>query len=535
VIHEMELFGRQSIKVFANRPKNINEILNMQLTANKQKEAIVTEERSLTYEELDRYSSTIAANLQQKCNIQKGDRVATIIGNRYHLPLIVFACMKLGAIMVPVNVKLSPDEMAYILSHSEVNVIVSDSKYENQLYQIKEITEHALPVETNIFLIDGEDSFSHLMDSRNLTPDSTPMEEVDPAFILYTSGTTGRPKGAVLSHIGVIHSLMNYQSVFNTNSTMKTLVAVPMFHVTGLVGQLLHMVYVGGTSYSMERYQNKKYIEHILQHRINFLFNVPTIFIMMSTEEEFKNHTFDFVTKVAYGGSPIYKQTYQLLQRAFPNAELHNAYGSTETSSPATLMPRAHPPEKVASVGLAVPVADIKIMNAEGEECKVGEVGELYIKGPMVIQEYWRNEEANLKSFSNGYWQSGDIGTMDEEGYFYILDRKKDMINRGGEKIFSIEVEDVLKKLEWIREAAVIGEPDPIYGERVKAFIVSDQLQEADIPAIKAHCRTYLAKYKVPELFEFLDELPRNASGKILKNNLKERRENDAKRTVESS
>ncbi|MEH7495423.1 class I adenylate-forming enzyme family protein [Neobacillus niacini] len=535
MIQEVELFGRQSIKVFANRPKNINDILNMQLAANKQKEAIVTEERSLTYEELERYSSIIAANLQRKYNIQKGDRVATIIGNRYHFPLLVFACVKLGAIMVPVNVKLSPDEMAYILSHSEVKVIVSDSQYETQLSQIKEINENALPEKTNIFLIDGADSFAHLMDSRNSTPDLTPLEEVDPAFILYTSGTTGRPKGAVLSHIGVIHSLMNYQSVFNTNSTMKTLIAVPMFHVTGLVGQLLHMVYVGGTSYSMERYQNKKYIELTLQHRINFLFNVPTIFIMMSTEEEFKKHTFNFVTKVAYGGSPIYKQTYELLQSAFPNAELHNAYGSTETSSPATLMPRAHPPEKVASVGLAVPVADIKIMNGEGKECNVGEVGELYIKGPMVIQEYWRNEDANFKSFTNGYWQSGDIGTVDEEGYYYILDRKKDMINRGGEKIFSIEVEDVLKKLESIREAAVIGEPDPIYGERVKAFVVSDQLQEVDIPAIQAHCQTYLAKFKVPELFEFLDELPRNAAGKILKNSLKERRGNDVKRAVESS
>ncbi|MFS0777129.1 class I adenylate-forming enzyme family protein [Neobacillus sp. 3P2-tot-E-2] len=535
MIQEVELFGRQSIKVFANRPKNINDILNMQLAANKQKEAIVTEERTLTYEELERYSSIIAANLQRKYNIQKGDRVATIIGNRYHFPLLVFACVKLGAIMVPVNVKLSPDEMAYILSHSEVKVIVSDSQYATQLSQIKEINENALPEKTNIFLIDGEDSFVHLMDSRNSTPDLTPLEEVDPAFILYTSGTTGRPKGAVLSHIGVIHSLMNYQSVFNTNSTMKTLIAVPMFHVTGLVGQLLHMVYVGGTSYSMERYQNKKYIELTLQHRINFLFNVPTIFIMMSTEEEFKKHTFDFVTKVAYGGSPIYKQTYQILQSAFPNAELHNAYGSTETSSPATLMPRAHPPEKVASVGLAVPVADIKIMKGEGEECNVGEVGELFIKGPMVIQEYWRNEDANFKSFTNGYWQSGDIGTMDEEGYYYILDRKKDMINRGGEKIFSIEVEDVLKKLESIREAAVIGEPDPIYGERVKAFVVSDQLKEVDIPAIQGHCQTYLAKFKVPELFEFLDELPRNAAGKILKNSLKERREHDVKRAVESS
>nr|WP_263327257.1 class I adenylate-forming enzyme family protein [Neobacillus sp. Marseille-Q6967] len=532
LISEVELFGRRNIRVYANRPKNIQDILTKQLSINKEKEAIVTEERKLTFEELDRLSNLIAANLQKKCSVQKGDRIATIIGNRYQFPLLVFACVKLGAILVPVNVKLSADEKAYILSHSDVKVIVSESKYESELNHIKVINEKALPETDNIFFTEEANSFEKLMDKSNPTPCTTDIEEVDPAFILYTSGTTGKPKGAVLSHIGVIHSLMNYQSIFNTISTMKTLIAVPMFHVTGLVGQLLHMVYVGGTSYSMERYQNKKYIELILRHRINFLFNVPTIFIMMSSEEEFKNHTFDFVTKVAYGGAPIYKQTYNLLQHAFPNAELHNAYGSTETSSPATLMPRGYPEDKVASVGLAVPVANIRIMNAEGVECKPGEIGELYIKGPMVIQEYWRNEEANFRSFTDGYWQSGDIGTVDEEGYFYILDRKKDMINRGGEKIFSIEVEDVLKKLESIREAAVIGIPDPIYGERVKAFVVSDSLHEADIPAIQEHCHNYLAKYKVPELFEFLDELPRNASGKILKNTLKERGEKDVKRVV---
>lgn len=531
----MELFGRPLIKVFANRPKNINDILKKQLAANKQKRAIVTEERTLTYEELDVYSSTIAANLQQKCSVQKGDRIAAVIGNRYHFPLLVFACMKLGAIMVPINVKLSPDEMEYILSHSDVKVIVSEGKYKNQFEKIKEINETSIPEPKNIFFIDRKDSFAQLIDINYKTLKSSEIDEIEPAFILYTSGTTGRPKGAVLSHIGVIHSLMNYQSVFNTNSRMKTLIAVPLFHVTGLIAQLLHMVYAGGTSYIMERYQNRKYIELILKHQINFLFNVPTIFIMMSTEEEFKTHTFDFVTKVAFGGSPIYQQTYQLLQSAFPNGELHNVYGATETSSPVTLMPRVHPMEKVTSVGLAVPVADILIMNAEGEECQVGEIGELYIKGPMVIKEYWRSEAANLKSFTDGYWQSGDLGKMDEDGYFYILDRKKDMINRGGEKIFSIEVEDVLKKHEWIREAAVIGVPDSIYGERVKAFVVSDLLQEADIPAIEEHCRIYLAKYKSPELFEFLDELPRNASGKILKNALKERGENDVKRVIESS
>ncbi|WP_209123452.1 class I adenylate-forming enzyme family protein [Alkalihalobacillus sp. BA299] len=520
LVKETELFGRGKIKVFNDRPSNLAEVLSTSLEAYKDKEAVVTEESSLTYEQLDAYSTVIAANLQKEYGVQKGDRIATLIGNRLSFPLMVFACVKLGAIMVPVNVKLSVDEIAYILGHSEVKVIVSEDKFISKIEKIKEVDITTIPKDENIFVVDGENTFKQLLEDKNeLLPIET--DELDPIFILYTSGTTGRPKGAVLTHINVIHSLINFKSIFETDHTMKTLIAVPMFHVTGLVGQLLHMVYIGGTAYSMESYKNKLYIEYILKYRINFLFNVPTIFVMMSTDEQFKQNSFDFVTKVAFGGSPIYQQTYSMLQEAFPNANLHNAYGATETTSPATLMPVSYSKSKVTSVGRAVPVADIKIVSSTGDEVAAGEVGELFIKGPMVIKEYWRNEEANQHNFSDGYWHSGDLGSVDEDGYFYISDRKKDMINRGGEKIFSIEVEDILKKHNLIKEAAVVGDPDPVFGERVKAFIVSEQLTIEDIPLIKQHCLQYLAKFKVPEIYEFLDELPRNASGKILKQTLK--------------
>ncbi|HHW37400.1 MAG TPA: acyl--CoA ligase [Bacillales bacterium] len=521
-IEEIELFGRKNIKVFSDRPKTIVEVLAKSVTNFREKAAIVTEERTLTYEQLDRLSTIIAANLQKECGITKGDRVATIIGNRYHFPLVLFACMKLGALMVPVNVKLSADEMSYIFSHSKVTAIITEKKYMPNLEKVREVDDDSLPSNENIFVIDEENNFSNLL-AEKYQMEFVEVDELDSAFILYTSGTTGHPKGAVLSHINVIHSLINYNMTFNTKSNDKTLIAVPMFHVTGLVGQLLHMIYTGGTVYSMERYQNKKYIEQILQYHINFLFNVPTIFIMMSTIEEFRNNSFDFVTIVAFGGSPIYQQTFNLLREAFPNAELHNAYGATETTSPATLMPIVYPESKITSVGRALSVAEIKIVNYNGEECKQGDVGELYIKGPMVIKEYWENQEVNENSFTDGYWHSGDIGTVDEDGFFYIRDRKKDMINRAGEKVFSIEVEDVLKKHKLIHEAAVIGLPDPVFGEKVKAFIVSNQLSGKDIPEIKEHCLQHLAKFKVPEDYEFIVELPRNASGKILKNFLKEK------------
>lgn len=514
---EICLFGREGVKVFKERPQTVGEIVSASSNTYGDKPAIVTEDQSLSYQQMGKLATAIAANLQSR-GIAKGDRVAAIVGNRAEFPLLVIACAKIGAIMVPINVKLAVEELSYILGHSKPSIIISEQEFLEKVGKANR--EEAMVPEENIFVIDGENSYEQLL--KTDTPfRQVSVTEEDGIFILYTSGTTGRPKGAVLTHINVIHSLMNYKLVFKTDETFNTLIAVPMFHVTGLVGQLLHMFYVGGTVYSMRRYQNEEYINRILEHKINFLFNVPTIFIMMSTSEEFQKHSFDFVKKVAFGGSPIYQQTFTMLKNAFPNAQLHNAYGATETTSPATLMPLNYPDSKVTSVGLPVEVADIKIIDAEGKECRFGESGELYIKGPMIIKEYWDNPMANQTSFTDGYWHSGDLGIQDEDGFIYIRDRKKDMINRAGEKIFSIEVEDVLKAHPDVVEAAVIGEPDPVFGEKVKAFVVGPKLNGDDFTELKEHCRKSLAKFKVPEEFELIDSLPRNASGKILKNTLK--------------
>ena len=515
-IEKIELFGRKDVSVFKERPRNIGQLLKNTVEKFSNKKAVVTEENTLTYQQLDSKSSIVAANFQ-KAGVEKGDRVGVVVGNHAEFPVLVFACAKTGAIMVPINVKLAKEEFQYIIGHSNPKVIISENEYAEKVREAA--PEHLAAAE--MFVIEGEDSYSTLLDSTAILK-KVEVDELDGAFILYTSGTTGRPKGAVLTHVNVIHSVMNYKDRFDTDDSMKTMVAVPMFHVTGLVGQLLHIFYVGGTVYSMKRYQNEKYIQLVLKHQINFLFNVPTIFIMMSTSEEFQKHSFDFVKKVAFGGSPIYQHTFNMLKTAFPNAQLHNAYGATETTSPATLMPVRYPDSKVTSVGLPVEVADIRIVDSEGQELPPGESGELYIKGPMVIKEYWDNAEANQSSFTNGYWHSGDLGVKDEEGFIYIRDRKKDMINRGGEKIFSIEVEDVLKSHPEVVEAAVVSEPDAVFGEKVKAFVVGPKLDPENLSDLKQHCRKRLAKFKVPEEFVVIDSLPRNASGKILKNTLKD-------------
>jgi long-chain acyl-CoA synthetase len=524
-IKRMTLFGRNDVKVFADRTSSIKEFFKNTVSRFGEKDALFMEDKRMTYRELDETSNRLMASLQILYGIEKGDRIAVLLCNSLEFAIIVLACIKSGAIMVPVNTKLKAPEVSYILCHSKPKVLICDQELLPLIEECKEKDEKVIPY-TKSMITTGESTAS-VKSLASLISEKQRLQEVgiaetDPAFILYTSGTTGRPKGAVISHINVIHTVMHYQQSFHATDEIRTILAVPIFHVTGLVARFLLILYLGGSMVIMKRYQNETYIKKCYDFKANFVSNVPTIFVMMATSPLLKEYSFDFVKIVGFGGSPIYQQTLEKLREIFPNATYRNVYGATETSSPTTIMPASYPMTKATSVGKPVETADIKIVDAEDHELGVNQVGELLIKGPMVVGRYWDNPEANRTSFVDGYWRSGDIGKIDEEGFVYILDRKKDMINRGGEKIFSIEVEDVLKKHPEIIEAAVVAVPDVIYGERVKAFIVSATLKEDDQNTIRAYCSQFLAKFKVPELFEFLDELPKTASGKVLKQMLKQ-------------
>jgi long-chain acyl-CoA synthetase len=251
------------------------------------------------------------------------------------------------------------------------------------------------------------------------------------------------------------------------------------------------------------------------------LFNVPTIYIMMMAHSDFSLNSYSKVNCIAYGGAPMSSETIYRLRKYFPNSYLHNAYGATETSSPATIMPQVFKETKIDSVGLPVPVGEMVVVNDMDERCLPGEVGELLIKGPMIVEGYWNNEAANQTSFMNGFWRSGDLAKIDEDGFVYIVDRKKDLINRGGEKIFSIEVENVLYNHPKVLEAAVVGVPDSLFGEVVKAVIVPKVDETIEEQEIRDFVAERLANYKVPKLVEFVSELPRNPAGKIVKTALR--------------
>lgn len=476
----------------------------------------------LTYTQFRKLVDDAAFSLSARHGISRGDRVALLLGNSIEFCISIFAVAQLGAITVPLNNRLKSSELEFMLNHSGSCCLIVDRDYWQNISAIRA----SLLTVREIFYV-GEDLPGGTTGFKTLTSDPAPktisvdVGEEDIAFIMFTSGTTGTPKGAMGTHMGMIHSAINYVKVFRTDPGDRTLLVVPLFHVTGLIGQLIHMIYVGGTTVLMREYKTELMIELMSRENITFTFVVPTIYVLMLMNPNLKKYSLNSYRIAAYGGAPMSMDTIHKLSEHFPKLKLHNAYGATETSSPATLLPSRDALNKASSVGLPVPVGDLKVVDENGNALPPNEVGELWIKGPMVVPGYWENPEANAREFSDGFWHSGDLARIDRDGYVYIMDRKKDMINRGGEKIFCVEVEDVLYSHPKVLEAAVVGVPDEIFGEQVKAIVIPRPGQSPDEEEIRRWVAERLADYKVPRFVEFHDQLPRNPGGKVLKSLLK--------------
>lgn len=521
IIREVH-FDNRMIKVYQNRPKNLFSVLDNSVSRFPDKEALVCENQRITYKQFKKQVDDIAFSLSTRYGIGKGDRVALLLGNNIEFCLSIFAISQLGAITVPLNTRLKSVELEFMLNHSGSRAIIIEKEYWQAFSQIKE----KLLTVNDVFFVGSEvpesaTDFKTLLSSPATKRISVDVEEEDVAFIMFTSGTTGTPKGAMGTHMGMIHSAINYVQVFQTTPDDRTLLVVPLFHVTGLIGQLIHMIYVGGTTFLMREYKTEPMIELIAKEKITFTFLVPTIYVLMLMNPNLEKYDLSSYRIAAYGGAPMSLETIRELSRRFPKLKLHNAYGATETSSPATLLPSKDALNKASSVGLPVPVGDLKVVDENGNTLPPNEVGELWIKGPMVVPGYWENLEANAREFTDGFWHSGDLAKIDKEGYVYIMDRKKDMINRGGEKIFCVEVEDVLYSHPKVMEAAVVGVPDEIFGEQVKAVVVPKPGESPTESEIKQWVADRLADYKVPKYVEFSNQLPRNPGGKILKALLK--------------
>jgi O-succinylbenzoic acid--CoA ligase len=298
--------------------------------------------------------------------------------------------------------------------------------------------------------------------------------------------------------------------------------AVPASHVTGLIATIAALVHVGGTIVVMAEFKAADFLALVERERVTHTLMVPAMYNLCLLQPDLAQRDLANWRVGGYGGAPMPVATIDALARRLPNLGLVNAYGATETTSPTTLMPAGLTRAHADTIGVALPCAEIAVMDDAGREVPPGETGELWIRGPMVVPGYWDNEAATAASFTAGFWHSGDLGSVDADGYVRIYDRKKDMLNRGGYKVYSVEVENALMGYPGVVEAAIVARPCPVLGERVHAFVHAPAI-DPDDEALRAHCRRLLADYKVPETITWsASPLPRNANGKVLKRLLRE-------------
>ncbi|MFN0162676.1 MAG: class I adenylate-forming enzyme family protein [Burkholderiales bacterium] len=511
-------FGDRLVRCFVDRPGSVQAMFDAALDRHGGRDALVFEGRRWSWRELDEVAGRVAAGLAAR-GIGAGDRIAILIGNRPEFVFTFYAAMRLGAIAVPISVREQAPGLAYMLAHCGARAVVVEAGLASRLPDLTACPALAVRIVADAA---GPDGFESLL-ARPGRIEAEPAAEADTAVILYTSGTTGRPKGAMLTHFNIAHSALHFAVCMRLDHTDRSALAVPASHVTGLVAIIATMLGVGGAVVMLREFKAASFIAEAARERVTHAILVPAMYALVLMAPELAAHDLSAWRVGGYGGAPMPVSTIDALAARLPGLMLTNAYGATETTSPATCMPPGMTRERADTIGVAVPCAHIVVIDDAGREVARGETGELLVGGPMIVKGYWDNAEATAREFTAGYWHSGDLGSVDAEGYLRIFDRKKDMLNRGGYKIYSVEVENTLVGVPGVVEAAVVGKPCPVLGERVHAFVHAPGAAHTEAQ-LRAHCAAALADYKVPESITFSDApLPRNANGKLMKRLLRER------------
>jgi len=482
------------------------------------REALVCAGRRISYADFDQ-GVTRLANTLISLGVKKGDPVALLAYNGPEFAYAVFGVQRAGAVCVPLNYRLKTQELTYILEDSESKVILYGTQFSETVNSLRGKTR----LDRYICLSEEEAADKSLPAGSPPRYPQVEIEEEGPATLLYTSGTTGHPKGAVLTHKNLIWTCVSQAVEYGVSGADKVLITSPMFH-TGAFFRFLTAVYLGNTICLMEQFDPVKFLEIIQEEEITFTSLVPTMFIMVDQLPENVKNSFRTTSLRKYitSGSILPVDLVRRIQKLFPQAEIRDSYGATEFNFATVLQPEDLE-RKLGSVGRAHVNAEVRILNEQGQEVPPGEVGEICVRGPQVMREYFQDPQGTKEAFHQGWFRTGDLGKMDAEGFLYIVDRRTDMIISGGENIYPREIEEVLYAHEKIAEAAVIGVPDPLWGEAVRAIIVPKPGAGLTEQEVIDFCVQRLAGYKKPRSVIFADSLPKNPSNKVLKRILKER------------
>ncbi len=524
-------YGDRVVSCFVDRPATVPHMLEATIAAKPDGEALVSGERRWSWREIEQDVAAAATALAER-GISQGDRVALLVGNRAEFVLALFAVLRLGAIAVPLSTRYQTPEIVFALNDCGASLLIYEADLAPRLRaadQIRNVRKRVIVGDAAASPGDGAEPWQALTKARGIPPPKR-SEEEDTAIILYTSGTTGQPKGAMLTHLSLISSALVFQHCFALSAAERSIAAAPLAHVTGIVVNILSMVACGGTLIILPEFKAPAFLALAERERMTHTLLVPAMYNLCLLTPDFAQRDLSAWRIGGFGGAPMPEPTITRLAETLPGLRLMNAYGATETTSPSTIMPAELATSHLASVGLAVPNCEIMVVDDQGVELPRGETGEIWIGGPSVVKGYWNRPDADAESFTAGYWHSGDIGSMDADGFVYVFDRKKDMINRGGFKIFSAEVESVLASHPGVVESAIVARPCPVLGERVHAFVTVRE-PHPTAPQLKRYLQDKLSDYKVPETFTLTtDPQPRNSNGKILKRQLREalRLETDA-------
>ena len=524
------LYGDRLVPCYADRPANLSAMLAGIARDHAERPAIVDGPRTLSYRELDRQASRVATALAAQ-GIAPGDRVALFLGNRAEFITLLSGIGRLGAIAVPIGIRQSAAELEYMLNQCAASALCYEAELAERLP-----AAGAIPT-VRLFVRVGEDDSRPpvVPDSgarRSLSHDSLiaggrddcppcPADDQAPACIMYTSGTTGHPKGAVLSHLGFVHTARNYERCFGYTAGDRMLLTIPASHISGLLAVVVVMMRLGGCVVCLKGFKATEVLETIEAQRITAAVMVPAMYNLCLLEPDLDRRDLSSWRIGHFGGAAMPEVTIQRLAERLPALELYNGFGATETTSAVTLTMRGDAAKYLDSVGTVLPCVDIRILDPQGREVPPGEAGELWIRSPGNAIGYWDNPQATRAAFVGGYWRSGDIGSLDAKGYLRVFDRIKDMINRGGYKVYCVELENVIQRFPGVVEVAAVASPCPVLGERTHVFLHATG--EIDVEALRGFCRQHLADYKVPDFVTVSPTpLPRNLNGKLVKAPLRE-------------
>ena len=511
---------------------NTIDFLSIAVAICPERDGIVFDGKRWTYAQLGERSNRLA-NALMRLGIKKGDRIGILQVNCNQYVESYFAAAKLGAIFVPLNFRAKADELAYMIGNAEIKVLFVGNRY---LAMIKGMLPE-LPSVKECTTIDPEGGPSYEDLIRSSSPDEVvcEIEDEDITILMYTSGTTGRPKGVPLRHNAFVTYVLDSVEPANPDIGERNLLTVPLYHVAGIQA-MLAAIYGGRTLVLMKQFEVKEWLRMIEQEKATRAMLVPTMLKRVIDDPAFSQHNLSSLKVITYGAAAMPFEVIHKAIGVLPWVRFINAFGQTETASTiTTLGPEDHQIEGTeeekqkklkrltSSIGKPLPDVEVKIVDEEGKSLPARHVGEILAKGPRIMTGYWRDEQKTSQVMTKDGWlRTNDMGWMDEDGYIYLAGRGDDMIIRGGENISPEEVEGVLHSHPKVDEAAVIGVPDPEWGQQPRAIVVLKKGEVATSDEIMEYCRSRLAGFKRPRSVIFVNSLPRTPLGKVLRKNLRE-------------